>query len=778
MNNLKNLSLAFSKEKLPILTIFFIVILFFYKVFLGYAPLSGDIVIGAYYPWLDYKWGYPVGVPVKNPITSDVVSFIYPMQTAAISIIKNGQWPLWNPYILTGTPLLANFQTAAFSPVNIVYWLTDDLSAWTVQIIFQHIAAAIFTYILLRNWKISQLSSVLGSLVYAFSGFNLIWSQWNGHTLSAAYIPLIILSMDKFFSTFKAKWGALFSITLCLQLFSGYPQSVLYTILAGVIFWFINIRLTKQFLITTLLLSLFGLVGLGLSMPQVLPGYELTKYSQRDIEPHPYEWAFLPYEKMITFFAPDYFGNHSTANYWGPQDYTSNTGYVGVIALLLSTFGLNKLFKSKNQLFALAISVVALIFSLPTFMSIFIWERGYLGLQAASAHRALVLWCFGISLLASFGAEYLLNSKSLKLNKYFYILNILIFSILGFTFYKYHTSDILFRNIEVYYIGLRNLVIPISILTISIFAIYITKFKILKKIYLLYIFILLCLLESFYFGWKFTPFTKRKLVFPTTPIIDFVKNQQNQELFRMTGTSVVPINMLMEYEVEVVEGYDAVYPYNIAKFLAALNSNKANAQALGRYALIDNTNSRLLDLVNTKYYLSLEINNKKEETFKDKSTLVYQSDNFLSRFESFSNWEVIPKDEHLEKLLDNNFDIYNTLLITENINIFKPSDNFESEINLISKTTQSYKLKTNTNENSLLFFSITDYPGWKAYIDDFKTDIITSDYAYQSIVLPQGEHTIDIVYDPDSFKKGVILAQLSLLGLAALSYTLYVKYEK
>ncbi|KKQ95775.1 MAG: hypothetical protein UT21_C0001G0092 [Candidatus Woesebacteria bacterium GW2011_GWA1_39_11b] len=85
----------------PVLLIIAVVSVFFWKVFiLGFIPLPGDFVVGVYYPWLDYHWGYSVGVPVKNPITTDVISLIYPEQMLAIDMMKSGQLPLWNPYIL------------------------------------------------------------------------------------------------------------------------------------------------------------------------------------------------------------------------------------------------------------------------------------------------------------------------------------------------------------------------------------------------------------------------------------------------------------------------------------------------------------------------------------------------------------------------------------------------------------------------------------------------------------------------------------------------------
>jgi hypothetical protein len=60
-------------------------LIFFWQFFLkGLIPIPGDLVIGAYYPWLNQKWGYSVGVPVKNPGDPDIVSNFYPFKKIQI----------------------------------------------------------------------------------------------------------------------------------------------------------------------------------------------------------------------------------------------------------------------------------------------------------------------------------------------------------------------------------------------------------------------------------------------------------------------------------------------------------------------------------------------------------------------------------------------------------------------------------------------------------------------------------------------------------------------
>lgn len=51
----------------------------------------------------------------------DVTTQIYPWKKLTIDTYKSGYIPVWNPYSFSGNPQLANFQTAVFSPFNILF---------------------------------------------------------------------------------------------------------------------------------------------------------------------------------------------------------------------------------------------------------------------------------------------------------------------------------------------------------------------------------------------------------------------------------------------------------------------------------------------------------------------------------------------------------------------------------------------------------------------------------------------------------------------------------
>ncbi len=104
------------------------------------------------------------------------------------------------------------------------------------------------------------------------------------------------------------------------------------------------------------------------------------------------------------------------------------------------------------------------------------------------------------------------------------------------------------------------------------------------------------------------------------------------------------MNMRMPYEIESPEGYDAVYPKTIAKFLASLGSSNVDASPAGKYGSVDNVSSHLVDLINTKYILVL----KKDETGKvnpnEKIPKKFQSEKYTPIFSEKS--VVVLENKH------------------------------------------------------------------------------------------------------------------------------------
>lgn len=79
---------------------------------------------------------------------------------------------------------------------------------------------------------------------------------------------------------------------------------------------------------------------------------------------------------------------------------------------------------------------------------------------------------------------------------------------------------------------------------------------------------------------------------------------------------------------------------------------------------------------------------------------------------------------------------------------------------------QDIALHVKATGNNLLFLSESWYPeGWKAYIDGNETPIHRMNYMFRGVVVPAGEHTIIMKFEPRGFELGKLLSLLVNIGV-------------
>ena len=101
----------------------------------------------------------------------------------------------------------------------------------------------------------------------------------------------------------------------------------------------------------------------------------------------------------------------------------------------------------------------------------------------------------------------------------------------------------------------------------------------------------------------------------------------------------------------------------------------------------------------------------------------------------------------------------------------------QESITLTSYTPNELTYTYNVAEDALAVFSEVYYPGWKAWIDGDRSkgvEVLRADWTLRAAVLPAGEHTLTMRFEPASYKMGEhvsrassILLVLLLLGSAA-----------
>jgi uncharacterized membrane protein YfhO len=72
-----------------------------------------------------------------------------------------------------------------------------------------------------------------------------------------------------------------------------------------------------------------------------------------------------------------------------------------------------------------------------------------------------------------------------------------------------------------------------------------------------------------------------------------------------------------------------------------------------------------------------------------------------------------------------------------------------------------------------LVLTDTYFPGWKAFIDGKQAQIYRANYIHRMVVVPEGIHSVEFIYDPASFKAGGIIsviAAVAVIGILGLVF--------
>lgn len=312
------------------------------------------------------RWGWAVLVLLVllffYPITFGKV-FLTPDSVApagfakiAFDALANQRvYPLWNPYHFLGMP---SFGSLAFVPyvypLDVVFgFLNRTLHFPDLTWLLAHyLLLGLSMLALLRALGASPEGAVLGALAFALTP-NLVAVGVFGHgsqIMTAAYLPLLLLLLDRFARRGSPVALAGLAVAVALQLLRGHVQIVFYSWLAlGGYAMFLAITEIRGGRPAQGWRALGGLatsllLGFGMSAFLYLPTHEYAKLSVRGAGEgggaglgYATAWSFDPRE-ILTFAIPSMFG-FGGRTYWGSMPFTDYPNYMGIVPLALASYG-------------------------------------------------------------------------------------------------------------------------------------------------------------------------------------------------------------------------------------------------------------------------------------------------------------------------------------------------------------------------------------------------------------------------------------------------------
>jgi hypothetical protein len=91
--------------------------------------------------------------------------------------------------------------------------------------------------------------------------------------------------------------------------------------------------------------------------------------------------------------------------------------------------------------------------------------------------------------------------------------------------------------------------------------------------------------------------------------------------------------------------------------------------------------------------------------------------------------------------------------------------NGEDRVEFLSYEPERIVISAELSEEGYLVLTDAHYPGWRALTDGLEMPIYRADLLFRAVYLPSGQHRVEFVYDPLSFKLGAAISLTALLGL-------------
>ncbi len=280
--------------------------------------------------------------PLQNWLISDPLYEFYPFLVHAVNTVRHsGSWPLWNPHIFLGHPVVGDPLAQPFYPVFMGLGLGFGAARGLAIGLWLHaVLAGALTYGFLRTVQCPRHAAVLGAFTYALSGHMVTWFETPFWISTLSWLPGVLWAFELAVRRSSLRHTALAALMMALAILGGQSQCM---VTFGLFLGLYAVGRTIESLrhgdraYAWPLVVLTTVVGSGafLSAIQTVPFAELLSLSHRALSQGLLDP--LPSRQLTTLIVPNFYGNPASMGpYWGKLNFSEGTIYAGVVALLLA----------------------------------------------------------------------------------------------------------------------------------------------------------------------------------------------------------------------------------------------------------------------------------------------------------------------------------------------------------------------------------------------------------------------------------------------------------
>jgi len=742
--------------------------------FTGRALLTGRVYAPIDLPYNSeplyvLKAQYGVG-RLHNGLLSDVYSHNIPWKAAVRDAYRHGEMPLWNPHIFAGDVLAGAAQPAAYDPLVLLSLILPLANSLTFLASITLFLAGLGMYVLLRDLRVRAMPALVGAAAWMFSTFIVMWLEW-ALGATTIWLPLLILGVRRVVRAPSPRSAALLTFAFVMMLLAGHPESALHLVAIGAVWavaelWAVR---GKDFMRATLLATGAGVVALMICAIYLLPvmealpqthEHELRRGFFRTLaKSAPLPLALAKLESQLVPFI-----HGMPQSEWPdamPFEPPLESAWCGSAALALAAFGAWRS-PSRAKWAALALIAGGLL------LGIRLWPfadvLGKLPLFDISLNdRLVVAAAFGVALLAALGADALGADGNDR--RGLVVTSIVVAAVLLIAFANASSRLFAFR-FSSDFIHTQAAVLVGGPLLIALIA---AKAKGRAACALL---LLLVVAQRTFEVGDLYPTLSARMFYPPIPVL--AKLPKGGEPFRIVGqqAELIP-NSATLYGLEDVRGYQALRLRRWVETIPLWSTPQGVW-----WNRVDDLTPPFLSMLNVRYALApwnVAVAPGWNKIAEQPGTFLLENTRVLGR--AFVPRRVrrgVPKDALLKEM-KNERDFAERSWIDARLSAPREEVNGPGTARVLRHGRGELAIRASMQGGGWLVISETAWKGWRAFVDGKPSPIRFANHALLGVYVPQGEHTVRLVYRPQAFVIGAWMSGLTLLAIALAAITSLVR---
>ncbi len=216
----------------------------------------------------------------------DLNNYHLPFRDFYAHCLKSGDNFLWLPNVFCGFYLHGEGQVGMFHPLHLLLYKTLPLNiAYNLELLLSYPFMMAGMFFFLRRWRIPRDASLLGALIFTFSGFNILHYMHMNSIAVGAHIPWLLLMIDILIRTNDGRERTFAALGLTIltgsQLLLGHPTAFWLSVVTEALY--VVLILPWSHLNRLMYLGAAKTFGVLIGAIQLLPHWEAASDSARRI---------------------------------------------------------------------------------------------------------------------------------------------------------------------------------------------------------------------------------------------------------------------------------------------------------------------------------------------------------------------------------------------------------------------------------------------------------------------------------------------------------------